>query len=196
MLNHTELINFIAERIKAKTYIEIGIFDPDHNFNKINVPLKLGIDPDPNVKSNVKLESDKFFEIFKSTNGKADLYFLDGLHYADQVKRDIQNSWNCLNDGGCLVIHDCNPPTEQTTCIPRGNQREWCGTVYKAVCNLIARAFTVDFDYGVCVITKPPGYRIRWTDKDFTWQEFDNSRKELLNLVSVNEAIQIINSWE
>lgn len=195
MLNHTELINFIAERIKAKTYIEIGIFDPDHNFNKINVPLKLGIDPDPNVKSNVRLESDKFFEIFKGTNSKADLYFLDGLHHADQVKRDIENSWGCLNEGGVICIHDCNPPTEQTTCIPRGSQREWCGDVFKTVCQITSPDFfTVDFDYGCAVIRKEN--KLKFGNAEYTWRIFDTNRKELLSLVSVYEAIEIINSWK
>jgi hypothetical protein len=49
MIDHTDLLNLIAKKTHAKTYIEIGVFNPEHNFNKIQVNCKLGIDPDSNA---------------------------------------------------------------------------------------------------------------------------------------------------
>lgn len=32
--NHTDLINAIAKKINAYKYLEVGVFNPDNNFNK------------------------------------------------------------------------------------------------------------------------------------------------------------------
>ena len=202
MKNHTDLLNLIAQVIGAKTYVELGIFNPDHNFDHIKVGNKIGVDPDTTVKATMTTTSDKAFALFKDLNAHADLVFVDGLHHADQVKLDIQNAWNLINPGGVIVIHDSNHHSEHITHVPRDN-REWTGDVYKTICNLAcASKFTVDFDYGCCVIRKLniPGlgesYDLSWNDKEITWDYFTANRKELLNLVSVDDAIQIINAWK
>lgn len=192
--DHSDLLNFIAEKINAKTYLEIGVFNPEHNFNKIKVQRKVSIDPDPNAQAVVRMTSDDYFLLFPSV--KYDLVFCDGLHHADQVKRDIQNSWGCLNEGGVIVIHDCNPHSESITHVPR-DSREWCGDVWKAaidICHYLK--FTVDFDYGCCIVRKEQPGPLFDHAPESSWETFDKHRKELLNLVSVNEAIQIINSWK
>lgn len=202
MKNHTDLLNLIAQVIGAKTYIEIGVFNPDHNFNHIQVEHKIGVDPDPAAKASMTATSDKAFGLFKEIGAKANLFWIDGLHEKEQVKLDIQNAWNCLEVGGVIAIHDSNPHKESITHVPR-DSREWCGDVYKTICQLKhSSKFTVDFDYGCCVIRKvvtdpetgidPLG----WDDKEITWDEFTANRKELLNLVSVDDAVQIINAWK
>jgi hypothetical protein len=196
MTNHTELINLIAEKIGAKTYLEIGVFDPEHNFEHINVEKKLSIDPDPNARAIFKGTSDSFFFMHSAFSGEPwfDLIFIDGLHHADQVKRDIENSWNSLNVGGVIVIHDCNPPSEATTCVPRGKQREWCGDVYKAVCDIGLPFFTVDFDYGCAIIRKGEEKPFQWEGIEVNWEVFEKNRKGLLSLISPERAIEIITS--
>lgn len=200
MRNHTDLLNLIAQQIKAQSYLEIGVYNPDHNFNKIEVPLKLSVDPDPKAKASLPITSDLYFAANKGAH-KFDLILIDGLHHADQVKKDIINAWEHLNEGGVIVMHDCNPPTEITTCIPRGSQREWCGDVYKTASALLHTSkFTVDFDYGCTVIRKIetprdfPEY-LSWEDKEITWAYFDAHREELLNLVTPDEAKEIIAKW-
>jgi predicted O-methyltransferase YrrM len=120
MKDHTELLNLIAKKINAKIYIEIGVFNPSHNFDHIEVEQKVGVDPDPKANATAIMTSDNFFNLFSKIGGKADLVWIDGLHYKDQVRKDITNAWNILNPGGVIALHDCNPPTEETTCIPRG----------------------------------------------------------------------------
>jgi len=191
---HTDLINYIAKKIGAKSYLEIGVFNPDHNFNKVEIENKIGVDPDPNAKASLCISSDEYFKTFLKFPIKFDVVFIDGLHYKDQVRKDAENAWFMLNDGGVIIFHDCNPPTKQTTCIPRGAQREWCGDVYKTICKIISYKFTVDFDYG-CTVLHKNGEDLEFTEQDIEWEEFDAFRKEALNLVSIEEAKKIIDSW-
>ncbi|NRA13228.1 MAG: class I SAM-dependent methyltransferase [Crocinitomicaceae bacterium] len=66
-----------------------------------------------------------------------DVIFIDGLHLATQVDRDIFNSMKFIKNDGFVVLHDCNPPTEWSA---RGNFRYhntpawkyWNGTTWKA----------------------------------------------------------------
>lgn len=197
--NHTDLLNLIATTIRAKSYLEIGVFNPDHNFNKIKVPLKLSIDPDPKAKASLCATSDAYFEANKGQH-KYDLIFIDGLHHAEQVKKDLLNAWQHLNDNGVIVLHDCNPPTEATTCVPRGSQREWCGDVYRLAASILHPSkFTVDFDYG-CTVIRSSGDPAEVLTVDeitlgISWEQFDTNRDKLLNLVSVEEAEEIIAKW-
>jgi hypothetical protein len=229
MTNHSELLNLIAKKIHAKIYIEIGVFNPEHNFNKIEVEEKIGVDPDPNAGATACMTSDNFFSFFKKIGGHADLVWIDGLHHADQVKKDIENAWEIVSPGGVIAIHDCNPHKESITHVPR-DSREWCGNVYEAICCLSLPKFTIDFDYGCCVIRKEsrlvdfetetrttvfsertvsfsnvlekgkraeaiPREETPFLLMDVCWEYFDQNRKELLNLKTVDEAIEIIEAW-
>ena len=49
------------------------------------------------------MTSDEFFKI---NNIKFDLIYVDGDHKAQQVSKDINNSWNILNKGGYLILDD------------------------------------------------------------------------------------------
>lgn len=192
---HIKLLNIIAGKIQAEHYLEIGIFNPNHNFNLIQCPYKTGVDPDPNANATVCATSDDFFD---SNTLTFDLIWLDGLHHADQLKKDLLNAWKCLNVGGVIGIHDSNPHSESITCVPRGGQREWTGDVYKTVANIRSDKFTVDEDYGCCVIrklNKIGSKQIYIQDKEIIWDYFDKNRKELLNLVSAEKAHDIIEGW-
>ena len=47
--------------------------------------------------------SDKFF---KNNNQKFDVIYIDGWHEANQVYKDINNSWDCLNVNGIIICDD------------------------------------------------------------------------------------------
>lgn len=53
---------------------------------------------------------------------------------------------------------------------------------------------TVDFDYGCTVTRKKDGLKL--VAPPDSWREFDRNRELLLNLVSVEQAIEIINKWQ
>ena len=41
----TDIINFLIEQHGLKTYLEIGLDNPDANFNKVNCRFKHSVDP-------------------------------------------------------------------------------------------------------------------------------------------------------
>lgn len=139
-MTKTETINELIFTYGFKSYLEIGLGD-GWNFNKIECNDKIGVDP---VADKIKImtgitkpqDSDTFFdwylqEINDDPANKFDLIFIDGLHHADQVERDIINSWNALNKGGIILLHDVKPEDEAMTIIPR-KQSIWTGDVFRA----------------------------------------------------------------
>jgi hypothetical protein len=197
MKHHSELLNLIAATIGAKTYLEIGVFNPAHNFDTIEVAHKFGVDPDPKAAANCRMTSDEFFEFARASKMEIDLAWIDGLHHADQVAKDCYNCWEILRPGGVMGIHDSNPHSEHITHVPR-DSREWCGDVYKTVSNIMGvPKFTVDFDYGCCVIRKAfkeENLFIRNTEIE--WDDFNKMRRQYLNLVTLTDAITRIKSWQ
>lgn len=188
-MNHTDLLNIIAKKINANYYLEIGVrFGA--NFNKIEVPNKIGVDPDPESVATVHLTSDQFFEQNKET---FDLVFIDGYHEAEQVKRDIINSYAVLTGKGIIVVHDCNPEKEEHTHIPR-DCKVWNGNVYKTISELNKAKMTVDIDHGCCIISRSTE-NLRWGNVAVDWEIFSKHRKDLLNLVSPEDALGIIDLW-
>lgn len=195
MKHHSELINFIIKQKDLKSYIEIGTFDRSHNFDLIECEKKYCVDPDPNARADFMMTSDQFFDFIKDKK-KFDLFFIDGLHHADQVKKDFENALRCLTDKGYIIIHDANPHSEHITHVPRDN-REWCGDVYKFVSTLGSYSgidfLTVDMDYGCCVVWKDKktiGYEI----PEITWEYFTERKTKLLRLVDPELFKRLISS--
>ena len=89
-MNRVSIINSLIEKNNYKTYLEIGVRNPDDCLNHINCELKHGVDPgvEGNYPVTFNMTSDEFFEINKSTY---DIIFIDGLHIDEQVERDIIN---------------------------------------------------------------------------------------------------------
>mgnify|MGYP006088663887 FL=1 len=87
-----EIINFLLSQFNsATTYLEIGVRNPDHNFNKIDADKKYSVDPGVEFKSNpvdFQLTSDAFFEQLEvqkilTPDTLFDVIFIDGLHLAE-----------------------------------------------------------------------------------------------------------------
>lgn len=194
-MNRTDLINYIIKKQGYKSYLEIGI-GTGKNFKAIECTKKLSIDPDPLAKAMVSNTSDYFFSWLGKGDKKQiyDCIFIDGLHHADQVRKDIINAWECLNDGGCLVLHDTNPDREEITHVPR-DSKEWCGDVYKAIHQIDGPPkFTLKDDHGVTVIRKTGP--LVMSDGVIEWDGFVMFREVILHLVTWEEAIKIIDSWK
>jgi hypothetical protein len=142
-----EIINNLIRENGFKTYLEIGLGDGKH-FANVKCEQKVGVDPmaagmqSPELNV-IVMESDEFF---RYDNFKFDLIFIDGLHYADQVERDIVNSWNCLNKGGMILVHDIKPDNEEMTLIPR-QTKQWVGDVYRTWYGFRAKYPKVKTDY-------------------------------------------------
>lgn len=186
----TDLINLIIKKQGYSTYLEIG-YGSGQNFNSVDCEYKIVVDPDPNSKAIFSMTSDEFFEQYKR---KFDIIFVDGLHHADQVKKDSINSWECLNDGGCLVIHDTNPSSEDRTHVPCDSSI-WNGDVYKFIYQIDSPAkFTLEDDHGVTVVRKISP--LIFNDGIIEWGGFEMFREAILHLVTWEEANKIIDGWK
>ncbi len=201
MLSRTKIINFyLSKRIKPVSYLEIGVQNPDANFNHINADLKDGVDPFPILPYKFAMTSDQFFEQNKT---KYDVIFIDGDHRFEQAHKDARNSINSLKENGIIVMHDCNPPTEW-------HQRErediykldgpWNGTVWKAFIKLRMEnenleMFTIDADCGVGIIVPQRRQKLFVCKENiYEYRVFDKYRKEALNLISVNDWLKKCNN--
>jgi len=183
--NRSDVINSLIKKHQCKKYLEIGC-DYNLNFNRINAEVKVGIDPLRG--GTLRMTSDEFFgknrEMF-------DIIFIDGLHYAEQTHKDIVNSIKVLNDNGTIVVHDCNPENYSAQVVPRPKwKRHWNGTVWKAWLKLKSERndlemFVVDVDDGVGVIRIGGQKTIK--NADISYKEFEQNKKKLLNLISVEE---------
>jgi hypothetical protein len=199
----TDVLNHLAKKYNLNRYLEIGVQDPKQNFDRIMCSFKIGVDPGDTSNANYCMTSDAFFEMLfaepiEDTSNMYDLIFIDGLHHADQVKKDFENSLKVLSPQGFIAIHDCNPEKEEHTIVPRPTERgHWNGDVYKFAINIHkydGRFFTVNIDNGVLVF-QPSGYE-SWTsdwshDNPADWEFFQLKRKELLNLISWDEFFNL-----
>jgi hypothetical protein len=178
-----DVINRLATLVGAKSYLEIGVSD-GQCFRLVQVAEKESVDPYPGLATHQQT-SDEFFSTVDPTR-RWDLIFVDGYHERAQALRDIQNALERLNPGGAIVVHDCDPKTEDMQRVPNV-QDEWTGDVWKAWAQLRSKRAdlqmcVVDTDYGCGVIRKGSQKRIEPGPLD--WTTFVARRKELLNLIS------------
>lgn len=185
-----------AEATFCKTSDEFFDFWLSISGDQIAIPSTTGMEP------MLKDEYDDLMPLLKRPRFSQqvyskyfDLIFIDGLHTAEQVKKDFENALKVLSPNGFIVLHDCNPLKEEHTIVPRPTERgHWNGDVYKFACELglYSRKFNVvDIDNG-CGVWNWAGMDIQkdsdgwWPE---TWENFDRNRKELLNLISWDEFI-------
>jgi hypothetical protein len=226
-MHRWDIINTLIQRNNYKSYLEIGYFK-GWSFDNIDCKEKIAVDPNPsksewqlameygkcdydrdtdwkgeiinNTKATIfKLRSDEFFHSLHS-NREWDIIFIDGLHEASQVTKDIENSLKHLSPGGTIVMHDCKPEIyEHTTTGDCGGN--WLGDTYKAFLkfrfeNPEYNAYVVDTDWGCGIIETPPDsentyinglYKGEDYRKFLPYEEFEKDKAGLLNLISVEE---------
>ncbi len=181
----TNIINDIIQSRSYSTYLEIGVFDGS-NINAINCATRRGVDPLGNYS--LPLMSDRYFELY---NDKFDCIFIDGLHHADQVYRDISNSIECLNPNGMIICHDIYPTTFEMQQVPR-NQDEWTGDCWRAWLRYRherddLRMLVVDTDYGVGIIEHGRQIALPTDFSEISYKDFSQSAATLLNLITVDQ---------
>jgi hypothetical protein len=210
-----DIINFLLQKINKphSIYLEIGVRNPQENFDKIDAVTKYSVDPGFENKQNpvdFKMTSDDFFSALDSgkilsKDNKFDLIFIDGLHLADQVERDINNALRYIDDHGFIVLHDCNPPTEfhaRESYYYRNSPAHglWNGTTwkafYKARLNKSLFSCCIDTDWGLGIISKSKniGMYAQVDNPFFEYHVFEANRKDSLNLISFDELQQKFNN--
>jgi len=183
-MNHTQLLNGLIEKHNLKSYLEIGVRTTAQNFDKILCEDKVGVDPEVTHRQVFKMTSNDYFWI--TVYRIFDLIFIDGLHHADQVERDFNNSLSCLSNSGFIVIHDCLPVHENTTHVPR-DSKQWHGDVYKFVMKLRTIPgidfITYNFDEGCCVVWKNKLMKGSKKVIDTSWENYKLNGRKLMNVV-------------
>lgn len=191
----TDLLNHLIEKRGYRNYLEIGVRDPRANFEKIRaMGVKNGVDPEPRRPVTHKMTSDAFFAQNKQV---FDLVLVDGLHLAEQVERDIDNSLAHLSPSGAIVLHDCNPLTADAQTEDYDGKKHWNGTVWKAWVKLRATRpdlsmCVVEMDEGCGVIQRGTQDVITVPSTDYKQLTFDQlarDRSRLLNLVPVDQFL-------
>jgi predicted O-methyltransferase YrrM len=171
MIPHEQYISELIQNENPQSYLEIGIGTGKH-FASVPIEDKEFADPEHNMTSD---------EFFQANNRKFDLIFIDGLHHAEQVERDILNAWNACNIGGHILVHDILPENEDMTIVPRA-QKEWTGDVYKAWLSLLRKygeKFTIRTEtgvkYGLGVIVKTRHKIELFLNEELTYQDYEAS---------------------
>lgn len=214
-MNRTIIVNLAVIATRAKSYLEIGV-GGGATFFSVNCPVKYGVDPKPeypfgspiyNDSKCFQTTSDVFFESLKEDE-KFDVIFIDGWHTYEQSYKDVQNSLKHLNEGGMIILHDCNPNSELCAqpverlrdYIVKNNITAlgaWTGDVFKTILALRVTEPTLnicvaDCDFGVGIITKSKqpiplysGIELE-SVKDVDYTYFLNNKCKFLNLKSVD----------
>ena len=193
--SRTAILNHLVLRHGYRDYLEIGVRTND-NFARVVAPRKIGVDPAPEGPCTHVMTSDAYFAgLPPATN--FDLVFIDGLHEATQVRRDVEQALRHLRPQGTIVLHDCNPPTAWHQREECGEQAlAWNGTVWRAWAHFRCtrhdlRMHVVDTDWGVGIIQRGSQdvHRPAAAVLDFTYLEAH--RRDLLNLISVERFLEL-----
>lgn len=181
----TLVIQAVINARAARTYLEIGV-DRGANFFPLRAEHKIAVDPSFNIDLRERnrwesinpanrparfypVPSDDFFRSAEAPH-QIDVAFIDGLHTAAQVLRDVDHCLERMDETGVILLHDCNPP-HKAAAFPAESLKaaraarlpgwtgEWCGDVWKAVVHLRCgrpdlKVFVIDHDYGIGVVTR------------------------------------------
>jgi hypothetical protein len=178
--DRSSLINYCIERFAYEKYLEIGCHE-NETFDQIRIPYKVGIDP---VKGGtIRLTSDEFFRLSDDT---FDIVFIDGLHYCEQVYKDVRSSLLRLRKNGLIILHDCSPQQEIHQ-LRDPVVYTWHGDVWKAF-TLFRQdpnldCVVGDFDGGLGLIRpreNPAPLAVEKPYPELSWQDLVQNRETYL----------------
>jgi hypothetical protein len=215
-MDRLELIQLLIHQKGLRNYLEIGV-ENGHLFFRLKSPCKVAVDPkfifdtarrvgktilNPYNLTNQYFEktSDAFFEqdaerVF--TSKKLQLALVDGMHEYQFALRDVENTLRYLSEEGVVIMHDCNPQSEQAAGrFEDWREGVWNGDVWRTVIHLRSQrpdlnVFVLDTDHGLGIVTKrkpSEGSNPNVLDlspvqiQSMSYQEFDRNRTSLLNL--------------
>lgn len=184
-MTRIDVINTLIEKNGYKSYLEIGV-QKGECFNEVKCAYKVGVDPDPKSKAKFCMTSDEYFERYTKMY---DIIFIDGLHEADQVYKDIYNSLNVLHKFGTIVCHDMLPKSEAMQRVPRST-RQWTGDCWKAWVRVRSerpdlKMITLNCDFGCGIIQRTEHIHESLPVKEhkLTFDNFQRNKYEWMNIV-------------
>tara|TARA_B100000902_G_scaffold397081_1_gene459801 strand:+ start:1199 stop:1834 length:636 start_codon:yes stop_codon:yes gene_type:complete len=190
----SNIVNHLITTNSFTKYLEIGIFD-GFTFKQVSCDLKHGVEPGAEGVSisevTHKMTSDDFFDICDESY---DVILIDGLHVADQVVKDFNNSLKHISEGGYILFHDCNPADKISQEVPR-NSVSWNGDVWKAfllVKEANPHALVYDTDFGIGLLKNDrPLKPVSKKSIDMSWEVFSQNKVDLLTLTELEDLKDI-----
>lgn len=184
--NKADVVNIISSLYDYKNYLQIGKDDDEHKLVKVSMKTVIDVYGDT--------DSNQFFSENKDTY---DIILIDGHHAEKQVDSDIENSLKILESNGTILVHDCNPKHEALTTpiVPpkiRPTAFAWTGMVWKSIAKLRMNrpdlsVCVLDLDFGLAIIRR--GTQKLFPQCELNWRLMQTHRKELLNLIDVDEFL-------
>jgi hypothetical protein len=203
-----EIIDYVIRTRGYQSYLEIGT-SSGRSLARVRCARKVGVDPEPQAEpTNWELHKKTSDEFFAANREGFDCIFIDGLHHAEQVVRDIFHALAALRPRGLILIHDCNPLTERAQRRERGpdGSGTWNGDVWKAIafvrqarpdlfCRVLAR------DHGIGLLFpiqegSPPALtpeiekEARACFESLSWEDLEKRRRDLLGLMHDREEFE------
>ena len=200
-MERADIINHLIKTYNYKSYLEIG-YGNGYTFDKVDAPTKIGVDGGKGTPADdtivVRMRSEDYFKMAATQGGaKYDIIFIDGSHLQEDVEKDVTSALEFLNENGSIVMHDCNPPNkffQERQQSPHVGG--WCGDVWKAFVKLrVAREdiemCVVNTDYGCGVVRFGNQSPLKIdTEKDLTYENFEQNREDWLHLISVEDFLE------
>lgn len=196
-----DIIQALVGVTGATRYLEVGV-QGGECFQRVLCPVRVGVDPDATSRATVHLPSDEYFARL-GADERFGVVFVDGLHHREQVCRDVLNAYRHLEPGGAIVVHDCDPPTEQS------GRREicggiWCGDVWQGWLDARQQLASLgesapwtgtvatDLGCGLVLPWLPPQPVPTLPAAERTWARFQATRDEWLGLVSPEAFLEMV----
>lgn len=161
---YLELLPRIIDRLRPRTYLEIGVASGDSIARLPAGVRAIGIDPEPAIShplppttSIVPATSDEYFathDVRAELGGlPVDVAFIDGMHRFEFALRDFANLERHCAPGSTILIHDCCP-LDRLTAERERQTGFWSGDIWRLVVAL--RRFRPDLAVNV-IATAPTG---------------------------------------
>jgi hypothetical protein len=214
-----EIVNALAAKCGYRSYLEICTPSTGQAFHKVSEAqlrtrhrLMYRCPRDFNDGDEITFSSDDDrIEGLLPHGALYDIIFVDAWHTYACVQRDLELAFSLLSPGGTMVVHDCSPPSRDVA-VPEFRHCPWCGVTYCAYIDFVwsrqqVDHYTVDTDYGCGLVKKLAGsgkeqtgsgpasemveqWRRERTSRGYeVFDFFDKHRRELLNLVSVDDFL-------
>ena len=233
-MDRRTLIQMVLDQKGSGNYLEIGV-RRGRTFLPVRAQRKIAVDPEFKISLRdrvhwslrnpcnlrakyCEVESDEFFAANASLlhRHRPDVVLVDGLHLFEQSLQDVLNSLAFLNEGGVIVMHDCNPLSEPDAARAEsaeiavevmqrypGWSGAWNGDVWKTVVYLKRylpqlSVFVLNCDHGLGVIqgSLPAG---QTENRDaieelvsLPFSYLENDRERLLDLKSPDYVAEFI----